>query len=76
MAGRPGIILGVAALAIYIIGGIATFGGAGLVVFMKGRDLMGLGDGRTIGYLLVCVGVCLSLLGVLFMRIFRNRGLS
>jgi len=76
MAGRPGIALGVAALAIYIIGGIATFGGAALVVFMKGRDLMGLGDGRTIGYLLVCVGVCLSILGVLCMRIFRNRGLS
>jgi len=66
--------MGVAALVIYIIGGIATFCGMGLVAFMKGRDLWGWGDGRSIGFLFICAGVSLSILGVLLMRIFRNRG--
>lgn len=66
--------MGVAALVIYIIGGIATFCGMGLVAFMKGRDLWGWGDGRSIGFLFICAGLSLSILGVLLMRIFRNRG--
>jgi len=73
MAKRQGMALGVAALVVYIIGGIATFGGLGLVVFMKGRDLWGWGEGRSIGYLFLCVGLCLSVMGVLLMRLFRNR---
>ena len=73
MAKRKGVALGVTALVVYIIGGIATFGGLGLVVFMKGRDLWGWGEARSIGYLFLCVGLCLSVLGVLLMRLFRNR---
>ena len=73
MAKKKGIALGVAALVVYIIGGIATFGGMGMVVFMKGRDLWGWGDGRSIGFLFLCTGLCISVLGVLMMRIFRNR---
>ncbi len=75
MARKQGITLAIVAFAIYIIGGINTFGGLGLIAFMKGRDLWGWGDGRTIGYLALCTGLCLSILGVLLMRIFRNRGL-
>ena len=75
MARKQGITLAVIAFAIYIVGGIGTFGGLGLIGFMKGRDLWGWGDGRTIGFLAVCVGLCLSVAGVLLMRIFRNRGL-
>lgn len=71
-----GIGLAVIAFATYIIGGIGTFAGIGLIMLMKGRDLWGWGEGRSIGYLLLCVGLCLSILGVLLMRIFRNRGLS
>jgi hypothetical protein len=71
-----GIKLGVAALAIYIIGGIGIFGGIWLILFMRGKDLLGLGHGHTIGYLFLCVGAALSILGVLLMRIFRNRGLT
>jgi hypothetical protein len=75
MARKQGIALAVVAFAVYIIGGIGCFGGLGLIGFMKGRDLWGWGDGRTIGYLFLFVGLCLSVLGVLLMRIFRNRGL-
>jgi hypothetical protein len=76
MAKKQGIGLAVIAFAAYIVGGIGCFGGIGLVILMKGRDLLGWGDGRSIGYLFVCVGLCLSILGVLLMRIFRNRGLA
>lgn len=75
MARKQGIALAIVAFAVYIIGGIACFGGVALIVLMKGQNLLGWGDGRTIGYLFLCVGACLSVLGVLLMRIFRNRGL-
>lgn len=74
MAKNQGIALAIAAFAVYLLGGAAAFGGLALVAFMKGRDLLGFGDGRSIGWLFLCVGLCLSILGVLFMRIFRNRG--
>ena len=74
MARKQGITLAVVAFAVYIIGGIGTFGGLGLIGFMKGHNLWGWGDGRTIGFLALFVGLCLSVLGVLLMRIFRNRG--
>ena len=76
MAKPQGITLAIIAFSIYILGGIGCFGGVALIVLMKGRDLWGWGDGRTIGYVAVCVGVAFSLLGVLLMRIFRNRGLG
>jgi hypothetical protein len=75
MAKPQGIALAMIAFSVYILGGISCFGGVALAVLMKGRDLWGWGDGRTIGYVAVCVGVALSLLGVLLMRIFRNRGM-
>jgi len=57
----------------YILGGLLTFGGAGLILFMKGQDLLGWGEGHAIGYLFVCVGLLMTILGVLIMRILRNR---
>lgn len=57
----------------YILGGILTFGGAGLIMFMKGKDIWGWGEGHTFGYLFVSIGLLLSILGVLIMRILRNR---
>ena len=73
MAKRQGMALGVIALVVYIIGGVTTFAGMGLIAFMKGKDLWGWGDGRSIGFLFLCVGLSLSIIGVLLMRIFRNR---
>jgi len=76
MKNLKSIKLGIAALTVYILGGIGVFGGIWLIVFMRGKELLGLGQGHTIGYLLLCVGAALSILGVLLMRIFRNRGLA
>jgi hypothetical protein len=76
MRSMKGMKLGLAALGIYLVGGIGVFGGIGLIAFAKGYNLWGWGDGRTIGYLLLCVGTAFSLLGVIMMRIFRNRGLT
>ncbi len=67
------LILSILAIGIYIIGGVATFCGVGLILLMKGKDLWGLGEGHSIGYLFVFVGLALTILGVLVMRILRNR---
>jgi len=72
---KQGIGLAMVAFAVYIIGGIGAFSGMGLIFMMKNKDLLGWGEGRSIGYLFLCVGLCLSVLGVILMRIFRNRGL-
>ena len=65
--------LAVLALTTYLLGGVGTFAGIALIALMRGRDFWGWGDGRSLGYLFLCVGLSLSILGVLLMRIFRNR---
>lgn len=76
MAQKQGIGLAIIAFGVYIMGGIGTFGGLALIFFMKNKDLWGWGEGRSIGYLFLCAGLCLSILGVLLMRVFRNRGMA
>lgn len=73
MESKAELVWAIVAFSLYVIGGLSTFGGFAMVVFMKGRDLYGLGDAGSIGYLLLCVGLCLSIFGVLIIRIIRNR---
>ncbi len=73
---KQGVGLAMFAFGLFIFGGIETFGGLALVGFMPEKDVFGWGTGRGLGYLALCVGLCLSILGVLLMRIFRNRGFS
>ncbi|HBA87115.1 MAG TPA: hypothetical protein DCZ75_03740 [Geobacter sp.] len=73
MAKSKGMAGAVFALSTFIIGGILTFSGLGLIAFMKNKDLLGWGEGRSVGILFVCVGLLASILGVLIMRIIRNR---
>lgn len=63
----------IVAFASYLVGGLLTFAGGALIILMKGKDLWGLGEGHSLGYLFVCVGLVLSILGVFIMRITRNR---
>jgi hypothetical protein len=76
MKAESGIYLGGLAILIYLTGGVGTFGGLALIFFMKGTDLFGWGDGASLGYLFVSVGLILSILGVLVMRLLRNRRLA
>lgn len=61
------------ALLLNLIGGLAALAGMILVGFCGGVDLAGLGDGRSFGYLLVCVGLCLVFGAVLLTRLARHR---
>lgn len=69
----PDFALSIAAFVLYIAGGVGIFGGIALVAFMGEQDLFGWGSAKTIGYLLMCVGVCFSIIGVLLLRLVRNR---
>jgi hypothetical protein len=73
VAKSNGMVGAVFALGIFIFGGISTFVGLGLIAFMKNRDLLGIGEGRSFGILLLCVGLLSSIFGVLIMRLVRNR---
>ena len=61
------------ALAVFVLGGISTFTGLGLLAFMRNRVILGLGDGRSMGVSLTIMGLIGSILGVLLMRLYRNR---
>lgn len=73
MKKKTGYALIYAALVLYILGGISIFSGVGLMVFMKGKSYGDWGRMDTFGYVLLFAGLSLSILGVLFMRIVRNR---
>ncbi len=64
------------ALSVYLIGGVAVMAGMVLIGIVGERDLWGWGQANTIGYLFFGVGLCLTILGVLIMRVMRNRQLA
>lgn len=67
------LILSILAFILYIVGGFSIFSGLFMVLVLKTKDLFGLGTAETLGYLFLCVGACLSVAGVLTLRIIRNR---
>ncbi len=69
----PDLFLSITAFVLYIVGGFGIFGGIALIAIMGEQDLFGWGSAKTIGYLLICTGVCFSIIGVLFLRLVRNR---
>ena len=68
-----GWLLAGAALAVYVIGGIGVIAGLVLIGIVGERDLWGWGQASSLGYLCFGAGLCLTILGVLVMRIMRNR---
>ncbi len=73
MKKKTGYALIYAALVLYVLGGISIFSGVALMVLMKGKSYGDWGRMDTFGYVLLFAGLSLSILGVLFMRIVRNR---
>ncbi|ACD95780.1 hypothetical protein [Trichlorobacter lovleyi] len=67
------LILSILAFILYIVGGLGIFSGLFMVLVLKTKELFGLGTAETLGYLFLCVGACLSVAGVLTLRIIRNR---
>lgn len=61
------------ALSVYVLGGLGVMTGLGLIGMVGAQDLWGWGEARSIGYLVFAVGLIMSILGVLIMRIMRNR---
>lgn len=72
----PGMGLGLFAIFLFFIGGLGTFAGLALWAFFRNDMLFGFGTGEALGYLLISLGITGTLLGVVLMRVFRNRGLS
>lgn len=64
------------ALSVYLFGGVAVMIGMVLIGIVGERDLWGWGQANSIGYLFFGVGLCLTILGVLIMRVMRNRQLA
>ncbi len=62
------------ALTMYITGGVLIMAGLVMIGIMGSQDVWGWGEARGIGYMAFAVGIILSVVGVLVMRIMRNRG--
>ena len=77
MAKQPrDLLLAGLALSVYIFGGVAVMVGMVLIGIVGERDLWGWGQANSLGYLFFGVGLCLTILGVLIMRVMRNRQLA
>lgn len=73
MKKKTGYALIYASLVLYILGGLSIFSGVALMVLMKGKSYGDWGRMDSFGYVLLFAGLSLTILGVLFMRIIRNR---
>ena len=71
-----GLLFAGVALLVYVFGGISVMVGLILIGIIGERELWGWGRADSIGYLFFGVGLCLTILGVLVMRIMRNRQIA
>jgi len=69
----PDLFLSMVAFILYIAGGFGIFGGITLILLKGTQPLFNWGEAKAIGYLLICIGLCFSVMGVLFLRLVRNR---
>ena len=76
MSGWKGWACAGVALSFYVVGGLLIMGGLIMIGVLGTQDLWGLGEARGLGYMAFAIGIFLSVLGVLVMRIMRNRGIS
>ncbi|PLX96591.1 MAG: hypothetical protein C0622_14500 [Desulfuromonas sp.] len=65
--------LGIIALIVYVVGGVLTFGGIAIILLIGKDQISTWGTGTALGLVALCVGVAVSIMGVLMMRIFHNR---
>ena len=73
MKKKTGYALIYASLVLYLLGGVGIFSGVALMVLMKGKSYGDWGRMDSFGYVLLFAGLSLSILGVVLMRIIRNR---
>jgi len=64
------------ALSLYVLGGLLVMAGLVMIGIYGSQDLWGWGEARGLGYMAFFIGIILSVIGVLVMRIMRNRGLT
>ena len=64
------------ALGMYVLGGLLFMSGLVMIGVLGDQDLWGWGEARGIGYMAFALGIVLSVMGVLIMRVMRNRGIA
>ncbi len=64
------------ALLLYVFGGLLIMAGLVMIGVLGAQDLWGWGEARSIGYMAFGIGIVTSVMGVLIMRIMRNRGIA
>ena len=64
------------ALSLYVVGGLLIMAGLVMIGILGAQDLWGWGEARGMGYMAFGAGIFLSVMGVIIMRIMRNRGVA
>jgi len=67
-----GVFLAYLGLIFNLVGGISALGGVYLIAFRSHTAIGVLGQADTLGYLFVCVGLCVVAAGVLLARYARR----
>ena len=76
MSGWRGWVFAGLALSLYVVGGLLIMAGLVMIGILGAQDLWGMGEARGMGYMAFGIGIVLSVMGVIIMRIMRNRGVA